>query len=134
VSYVVCRTGWTRRRPPQEEPQRLRGVWCMVYGVWCIKDPYVVWKYVKKTLLEMGFIWVWVLTYHCEGHVAAVCEGGDHEAAAVAHILEGVGGEEVADSIKDTYVVWKYVKKTLLETVLYGFYMFFCPRTRRCRR
>jgi hypothetical protein len=35
---------------------------------WRIKDTYVGWKYVKKTLLEMGFmgfIWVWVLdTYH----------------------------------------------------------------------
>jgi hypothetical protein len=30
----------------------------MIYGV---KDTVVVYKYVKKTLLEMGFIWVWVL-------------------------------------------------------------------------
>jgi hypothetical protein len=26
-----------------------------------IKDTYVVCKYVKKTVLELGFIWVWVL-------------------------------------------------------------------------
>jgi hypothetical protein len=31
--------------------------------------------------------------------------------------LKGIYG------IKDTYVVCKYVKKTVLETVLYGFYM-----------
>jgi hypothetical protein len=30
-------------------------------GIYGIKDTYVVSKYVKKTLLEMGFIWVWVL-------------------------------------------------------------------------
>jgi hypothetical protein len=34
-----------------------------IYGIYGIKDTYFVCKYVKKTVLELGFIWVWVLDY-----------------------------------------------------------------------
>jgi hypothetical protein len=32
-----------------------------IYGIYGIKDTYVVCKYDKKTVLKLGFIWVWVL-------------------------------------------------------------------------
>jgi hypothetical protein len=42
-----------------------------IYGIICRKDTYVVWKYVKKTLLEMGldtirdgfYMGIWVYGY-----------------------------------------------------------------------
>jgi hypothetical protein len=60
-------------------------------GIYGIKDTYVVCKYVKKTVLELGFIWVWFLDPTASDPTWVVQHvGGDHLQGLLEHRVQKV--------------------------------------------